>query len=332
VKPSERVPIGATGLLASQLALGTAPLGGLFTPVTDDDAAAAIDAAWDAGIRLFDTAPLYGMGRAEERLGRALRGRPRDEFVLSTKVGRLLREHPSAGDEIEAATRHLFPDSPARTPVFDYSRDGVRRSLEESLERLGLDRVDIVHIHDADNHEKQALDEAFPALAELRAEGMIGAIGAGMNQTAMLARFARRADFDVFLLAGRYTLLDQSALDELFPACLEEHVAIIAGGVFNSGILASPHDGATYDYAPAPPELLERARRLEATCARHGVPLAAAAMQFPLAHPAVVTVLVGVRSPDELEMDIELARHSIPAELWEGLRADGLLRPDAPTP
>jgi D-threo-aldose 1-dehydrogenase len=332
VNPSGRVAIGATGLYTSRLSMGTAPLGGLFTPVRDDEAAAVVDAAWDAGVRLFDTAPLYGLGSAEERLGRALRSRPRDEFVIATKVGRLLREHPSPDADEDGSVVHLFPGAPARTPVFDYSRDGVRRSLEESLERLGLDRVDIVHIHDADTHEQQALAEAFPALAELRAEGVIGAIGAGMNQTAMLARFARRADFDVFLLAGRYTLLDQSALDELFPACLEQHVAIIAGGVFNSGILASPHDGATYDYAPAPPELLERARRLEATCAQHGVPLAAAALQFPLAHPAVVTVLVGVRAPDELETDIELARLPIPAELWDELRADGLIRADAPTP
>jgi D-threo-aldose 1-dehydrogenase len=300
--------------------------------VSDDEAEAVVDAAWDAGIRLFDSAPLYGMGLAEQRLGRALRTRPRDEFVLATKVGRLLREHPSADDDVDAATRHLFIDTPARVPVFDYSRDGVRRSLEESLDRLGLDRIDIVHIHDADNHEQQALDEAFPALDELRGEGVIAAIGAGMNQTEMLARFARRADFDVFLLAGRYTLLDQSALDELFPACLAEGVAVIAGGVFNSGILARPDAGATYDYAPAPPELRARARRLEMTCARHGVPLAAAAVQFPLAHPAVVTALVGVRTPTELEADVALARHPIPAALWDELRAEGLLRAEAPTP
>jgi len=256
-----------------RLGLGCAPLGGLYTPVSEDDARATVDAAWDAGIRFFDVAPLYGEGRSEKRLGAALADRPRDEYVLSTKVGRLI-----TGGEV----------------VFDFSRDGVLRSLEESLERLGLDRVDVLLVHDPEQHMEQALDEALPAVRELREQGVVGAIGAGMNYPAELERIVRDG-VDCVLMAGRYTLLDRSGVG-LLDVCAELGVDVIAGGVFNSGILAG---GTTFNYHPAPPELLERARAVFAECARHGVSPTAAALQFPLTHPAVKRVLAGARRSEE---------------------------------
>jgi D-threo-aldose 1-dehydrogenase len=281
--------------LTSLLGLGCAPLGGLYSAVSDADARATIDRAWDLGVQIFDTAPLYGSGLSERRVGAALRERPRNELVLSTKVGRLIRE----GE-----------------PVFDFSYDGVLRSLEESIERLGLDRVDVALIHDPDDHYDEAVAGAYPALERLREEGVVDAIGVGMNQWEIPARFVRETDVDCVLLAGRYTLLDRSGERELLPLCAERSVDVIAAGVFNSGILAG---GVHYDYAPAPPELLERARRLAATCARHGVPLEAAAIQFPLRNPAVTTVLVGCRSAAEVEEDLRLADLELPEELWDEL-------------
>jgi D-threo-aldose 1-dehydrogenase len=217
-------------------------------------------------------------------------------------------------------------------PVFDYSADGVRRSIEESLERLGLERIDIAFIHDPDDHWQAAIEGAYPALHRLREEGLLGAIGAGMNQSAMLARFAREGDFDVFLLAGRYTLLDQDALGELLPLCEERGIGVMIGGVMNSGILADPRPGGRFNYQAAPTAIVDRAQRLAATCARHGVPLKAAALQFPLAHPAVATVVVGVRSVVHLVEYPELLAEPIPAALWDELRAEGLLPAGAPTP
>jgi D-threo-aldose 1-dehydrogenase len=324
----DRVTVGRSDVAIARLGLGGAPLGGLFAPVSDEEARATIERAWAAGIRFFDTAPLYGHGLSEQRLGTVLSQRPRDEFALATKVGRLLRAS-TRPEPSEAAT---WPGAPPLNPVFDFSSDAVLRSLEESLIRLGLDRVEIVHIHDPDEHYEQALRGAYPALDRLRSEGVIGAVGVGMNQAEMLARFAREADFDCFLVAGRYTLLDQAALGALMPLCLERRISVIVGGVFNSGILAGPRAGATFDYAPAPPQWLERARRLQGICARHGVPLAAAALQFPLAHPAVASVLLGVRSVAELDQNLELARLPIPSDLWRGLKGEGLLPEDAPTP
>jgi D-threo-aldose 1-dehydrogenase len=293
--------------------LGTAPLGGLFQAVSDETASATFELAWERGIRFFDTAPLYGLGLSEQRLGRFLAGKPRDDFVLATKVGRLLR----ADAPPDPGQPHWKGDSPFN-PVWDFSYDGVLRSVDESLERLGLDRIDVLHIHDPDDHYEEALAGAYRALDRLRGEGVIAAVGAGMNQVEMLLRFAREADFDCFLVAGRYTLLDRPALPELLPLCEERAIAVIAAGVFNSGILAG---GTTFDYRPAPPELLDRAARLEAVCARYDVPLAAAALQFPLRHPAVASVLLGPRSPVQLAQSLDLLDVPVPAGLWAELSA-----------
>jgi D-threo-aldose 1-dehydrogenase len=288
--------------------------------VTDDDARAAVDAAWDGGVRYFDTAPHYGLGLSERRLGAALRDRPRGDYVISTKVGRLLEPALSTGPTAGGGRDAEGFDVPGNlVRRFDYSADGVRRSLEASLGRLGLDRVDIALIHDPDAHGEQALREAYPALARLRAEGVVGAIGVGMNQTEMLTRFVRETDIDVVLVAGRYTLLDQTAADALLPAALERGVSVIAGGVFNSGVLAAPTPDATYDYAAAPGSLISRALRLQEICAQAGVPLRAAAARFPLAHPAVASVLIGARNAAEVTDAIELRGLDIPPELWESL-------------
>jgi D-threo-aldose 1-dehydrogenase len=301
----------------TRLGLGCAPIGGLYEPVSEADAHAVVDRAWGHGLRLFDTAPLYGSGLSERRVGAALRERPRDEFVLSTKVGRLLR----AGGEPDA----VFEGAPPFEPVFDFSFDGVLRSLDESLERLGLDRVDVVYIHDPDDHFDDALASAYPALERLRGEGVVRAIGVGMNQSEMLARFARETDVDCLLLAGRYTLLDTSALGELLPLCVERGIAVIAGGVFNSGVLAG---NAHYNYAPAEPAVLARVSLLAEVCTRWDVPLAAAAVQFPLGHPAVACVLVGCRSSAEVDEDVALFELDVPLGLWEELREEGLLNDD----
>ncbi|HSS61438.1 MAG TPA: aldo/keto reductase [Candidatus Limnocylindrales bacterium] len=297
----------------TRLGLGTAPLGGLFEAVTDEEAHRVVEGAWQAGIRYFDTAPLYGYGLSEERLGAVLGSRPRNEFVLSTKVGRTVREGTSA------ETDEAWKGTPPRNAVFDFSYDATMRSVEQSLTRLGLDRVDMLLIHDPDNHFDQALGGAYRALDRLRSEGTVKAIGAGMNQAEMLVRFAREADFDCFLLAGRYTLLDRIGARELLPLCLERGIAVIAGGVFNSGILADPGPRATYNYQPAPPEIIERARAIKAACERHGVDVKAAALQFPLRHPAIACVLSGCRSVAELEENVRSVNTPISDELWTEL-------------
>jgi D-threo-aldose 1-dehydrogenase len=304
-----------------RIGVGAAPLGGLYSEVTDDEATAAVHRAWNLGLRLFDTAPHYGAGLSEQRLGRAIAELPRADLVLCSKAGRVLV--PGA----EPGYADFFKGAPAMHPEFDFSADGIRRSVESSLERLGVDRLDIVHIHDPDDHGEQALRESLPALAQLKAEGTVGAVGAGMNQVEMLTRFALEGDFDCFLVAGRYSLLDQSAARELLPACLDRGIDVIVGGVFNSGILANPIAGARYDYEPASDALLARAQQLKAVCARHGVPLRAAAVQFALGHPAVTTVLVGVRSAAELEDNNAMFRRPIPADLWDELAADGMIDP-----
>jgi D-threo-aldose 1-dehydrogenase len=282
------------------LGLGTAPIGNMFTGVTDTDAHATVDAAWAAGIRYFDTAPFYGYGAAEERLGRALRDRPRDEYMLATKVGRVL--DPAGATRAET----IFRDVGEVEPRFDYSRDGVLRSFEESLRRLDTDRIDVVLVHDPDLHEADALRTAFPMLLELREQGAISWVGCGMNQHEMLGRFVARVDLDCVLLAGRYTLLDRSGAT-LLEQCAARGVRAILGGVFNTGILIDPGDGATYDYAPASAQLLERAGRLRDACAQHGVALGAAALQFARQHPAVHTVLIGARTAAEVEFDTAFA-------------------------
>ena len=311
----KQVQLGTTPLQVTRLGLGTAPLGGLFEAVADDEAHRVVEAAWKAGIRFFDTAPLYGHGLAELRLGAVLSSKPRDEFVLATKVGRLLR----AGAPPEPG--QAYKGVPPVNPVFDFSYDGVMRSVEESLSRLGLDRIDVLHIHDPDDHFEEALTGAYRALDRLRDEGSIRAVGAGMNQSEMLVRFAREANFDCFLLAGRYTLLDRSGAAELLPLCAERRIAIIAGGVFNSGILADPRPGATFNYTTAPPELVRRATELKAVCDRAGASLKAVAIQFPLRHPAVATVLTGCRSVAEVEQNIQAFQADIPDDLWPALDA-----------
>jgi D-threo-aldose 1-dehydrogenase len=326
--PTDRVPLGRSPLTVTRLGLGLAPLGGLYTPVGDAQAAATVDRAWGHGLRLFDTAPLYGYGRSERRTGAALAARPRAELVLSTKVGRLLDpgEYPDP----------VWPEAtPGVVPQFDFSAPAVLRSLRESLDRLGLDRVDLLHLHDPDDHFGPALAQAYPALARLRAAGTVGAVGAGMNQAPMLARFIRELPppgLDCVLLAGRYTLLDQSGLDDLLPLCVEHGVAVIIGGVFNSGLLAEPVTGATYNYAPASQPLLDKALALQRVCGRYGVPLRAAAVQFPFAHPAVATVLVGARSPAEVDDAVAMVGHEIPDGLWTALKDEGLVAAAAPTP
>src|SRR5713226_10372039 len=326
MNPREPAPLGRTALTVTRFGLGTAPLAGLFEAVDEAQGIAVIERAWDKGIRFFDTAPLYGHGLAEIRLGKVLRQKPRGEFTIATKVGRLLRT------DVPPEPGQSWHGTPPVNPKFDFSYDGVMRSFAESLERLGLGRVDILHIHDPDDHYEDTINGAYRALDRLRADGVIGAVSAGMNQAEMLTRFAREGDFDCFLLAGRYTLLDQIALKELLPECLRRGIAIIAGGVYNSGILADPKPGARYNYETAPVELLERARRIRDVCARHGVPLRAAAAQFPLGHPAVPCVVVGCRNATQLDESLEMFAVEIPAKLWRDLKAERLLPAQAPTP
>ncbi|MEV7215572.1 aldo/keto reductase [Kitasatospora cineracea] len=319
--------VGRAAVPLSTLSFGAAGIGNLFTAITDREADQAVHTAWECGYRYFDTAPHYGLGLSERRLGRALRHYPREQYALSTKVGRLLVPQDGTGRDTEG-----FAVPATHRREWDFTADGVRRSLEASLERLGLDRVDIVYLHDPDDHADQALDEAYPALERLRAEGVVGAIGVGMNQTAVPARFVRDTDIDAVLLAGRYTLLDQSGLDELLPLADERGVGVVNAGVFNSGLLADPAPGARYDYRTAPAALLDRALALKAVCERHGVPLRAAAAQFGLGHPATVSVLVGVRRPEQVRDAAELMERPVPAPLWAELRERGLLPAHVPTP
>jgi D-threo-aldose 1-dehydrogenase len=334
MEPTDRVPFGKTSLTTTRLGLGSAPRGGLFNPVSDATAHGVVQHAYDAGLRFFDTAPLYGYGSAEQRMGHVLSQQPRDDFVLATKVGRLIRPREQAGSGLDAAGAGQFLDAPPLVPIFDFSYDAVMRSFEESLTRLGMDRIDVLHIHDPDDHFEQALSGAYKALDKLRGEGTIGALGSGMNQAEMLARFARERDFDCFLVAGRYTLLDQAALPELLPTCEQKKIAIIIGGVYNSGILANLGDPAreTFNYQPAEQKWLEKARQIKVVCDRHNVPIQAAALQFPLAHPAVAVVLTGARSTEELDQNLAFMRQPIPADLWAELKSTGLLPAEAPTP
>jgi D-threo-aldose 1-dehydrogenase len=305
--------LGRTGVEVTELSFGGAAIGGLFAPVSVDQATATVRRALERGVRYFDTAPHYGAGRSESRLGRALAGRA--PYTVSTKVGRRLMPLGPG----EAPDPAGFVDPPPLRRAWDWSRDGIRRSLAESLERLGLEKVDVVYLHDPDDHEDLVYREAFPALAELREEGVVGAIGAGMNQTAMLTRFVRRLSLDVVLCAGRYSLLDRSAGEDLLPACLETGTSAVIGGVYNSGLLADPRPGATYDYAPADSPLLARALALRDLCESYGVPLRAAALQFPLQHPAVTAVLAGCRTPGEVDDNVDLFRRPVPEALWAEL-------------
>lgn len=321
---------GRGGLTVGLYSFGVAPLANLGRGVSDDDAWNALEAAWTAGVRYYDAAPHYGVGLGERRLGSFLATKPRDEFILSTKVGRLLVDDPAG----------LHPDTEGFNVItslrreLDYSGDGVRRSLDESLGRLGLDRVDVLFVHDPDDHYREVLDGAFPALDDLRQQGIIASYGAGMNQSAMLADFVINTDVDIVMCAGRYTLLEQGALDGLLPAAARRGVSVVAAAVFNSGLLARdrPTKDLTYNYGPVPAELLSRVNALADVCESHGVSLPAAAMQFPLAHPAVATVCTGARSADQVAQNAALFDVDIPSTLWVDLGAAGLLRADAPVP
>lgn len=328
-----------SALSFTELGLGTVPLGNLHKAVTEADADAVLETAWQGGVRYFDTAPLYGMGLAETRLNRFLRGKPRDSYVLSTKVGRLLRATtPEMRDGIGK-----WVDVPSRREVYDYSYDGVMRSLDSSLERLGIDRVDILFAHDLDvaNHGTsealvkrllEFMNGGYRALLDLRDQKVIHAFGAGVNEWQPCQWLSERGDFDMFLVAGRYTLLEQEPLDSFFPLCLERGIRIIVGGPYNSGILATgTSEGAMHNYEPAKADVLERVRRIEAVCQRNGVLLADAALRFPLCHPAVLSVIPGCHDGEQMEVALRAASASIPGEYWDDLKAEGLLRESAPT-
>lgn len=319
--------IGGTSVRVTEAGFGGGPIGGLFREVPTEDAQAALAAGWDAGIRYYDVAPHYGLGRAEQEFGTFLRSRPRDEFVLSTKVGRVLEPQEAGGRDLE----NLFDVPSTHRRVWDFSRDGVRRSHADSLERLGLDRVDVLLLHDAEQHFEEALRLGYPALEELRSEGTVGAIGAGMGDAGLLARLVRETDVDVVMLAGRFTLLDQSGLDELLPLCVERGVSVLAAAPFNSGVLASPRptDDASFGYRKVPEDVLERARRIALVCEAHGVPLPQAAMALPLQHRAVASVVLGMRSAGEVRTNLALLERPVPESLWTDLRDAGLLDPRA---
>ena len=323
MRATDTVEIGRTGLHVTRLGLGGVALSGV-PPATDphlqspeSEAVSLIRRSLGLGLNYLDTAPMYGVGHSERRYGQALQGIPRDRYVLSTKVGRVLR--PDAAGQM--------------TWAFDFSREGARASFESSLERLGIDRVDIVFVHDPDQYYQAALAGAFPVLRELRADGRIRAIGAGMNQWQMELAFAREGYNDCFLLAGRYTLLDQTALPEFLPYCLEHRISVVAGGPYNSGILAvGPRSGATFNYRAAPPEMMDKAARIAEVCERHQVPLKAAALQFILAHPAIASVIPGARSVAEVEENARMVELTIPDQLWAELKEAGLIAAEAPTP
>ncbi|WP_415145989.1 aldo/keto reductase [Limimaricola cinnabarinus] len=323
----------------SRLGFGGAPLGNLYRKIEERAAQETLDAAWAAGIRYFDTAPQYGLGRSEMRMAEALRRFDPDQVTLSTKVGRLLID--CAPEEV---TPEAFVDVPQKRIVFDYTHDGIMRSFEDSIARLGTDRIDMLFLHDLDagTHGQAGEDEnlrqlfsegGYRALTDLRDAGRISAIGAGVNAWQICERLLGEAEFDGFLLAGRYTLLEQTALDSFLPLCERRDVGIILGGPYNSGILAiGAAPGARYDYAPAPEAVLERVRRIETVCTAHATPLIAVALQFPLAHAAVRSVIPGASSADEVRRNVEILQTPVPPALWSDLKGEGLIRADAPVP
>ena len=335
-------PSGAT-IAFTELGLGAAPIGNLYRSLSEEEAQSVLEAAWDAGIRYFDTAPLYGLGLSETRLNQFLRGKAKHDYVLSTKVGRRLKVSP-----LEQRTGiGKFFDTPSRREIYDYSYDGVMRSLEDSFERLGVDAIDILFAHDVDvfthkslaardRHIATLMDKqkgGHRALVRLREEKVVKAIGAGINEWESAEILAKAGDFDLFLLAGRYTLLEQEALSSFLPYCERRGIGIVLGGAFNSGILATgPGPMAFYDYGPAPKEVLERVGEIEKLCQAHRVKLAEAALRFPFGHPAVVTVIAGMSRPEEVALNVRTLKASIPSALWADLKAKGLMRQDAPVP
>jgi D-threo-aldose 1-dehydrogenase len=337
-KIAQRRRLGRSTLQVSALGLGTAPLGGLYRDLSDEEAHATVAAAWDAGVRFFDTAPHYGNTKAEHRLGNALRNYPREDYVLTTKVGRRFVPRTTPFDNREGWQNPLPFEA-----IYDYTHDGILRSFEDSQQRLGMVDIDILLIHDigrvthGDDHPHywRQLTEGggFRALDTLRSSGAIKAVGLGVNEGAVILDAMAEFDIDCALLAGRYTLLEQQTLDDLLPACEARSVSILLGGAFNSGILARGVAGdLKFNYGAAPPEVIERVARLEAVCRAHGVPLAAAALQFPYAHPAIATVLTGARSSDEMRENVASFEQPIPADLWSALRDEGLLDSRAPLP
>lgn len=329
MRADEEVVLGRTDVRVTRLGLGLASIGGLFAPVSDDDAARTIDRAWEVGVRLFDTAPVYGYGRSERRAGAALAGRPRDRYALCTKVGRLIV--PGGRD-----TQPIWADPPPGVgPLRDYSYAGVLRSVEDSMARLGLDRIDVVHVHDPDEDFPVAVTDAYRALAELRSLGTIGAVSIGVNHAPVAARYLAEVEdpgLDCLLLAGRYNLLDQSGLDDVLPLCAARGVSVMAAGVYQSGLLADARPGAPHGYATVPDGLARRVAAWHAVCRRFAVPPTAAAVQFPFGHPAVACVVVGARSPDEVDETARMLAHPVPPEFWAAARAAGLLSARVPTP
>ena len=338
MNPTDKRKFGRTALEVTAMGFGTAPIGNQFRVVPEDDSRAVIKGAWDAGLRYFDTAPMYGHGLAEHRLGEGLRAYPRNDYVLSTKVGRMLRPVPAGG-----LTSPFWLEMPPFEIIHDYSYDAVMRSVEDSMQRMGQSRFDILFIHDIDvwthgpelqkQHFRTAMDSGYKALDKLRSEGVVSAIGVGCNEWQVCEAALRERDFDCFLLAGRYTLLEQDALDTFLPLCEERGVAIVLGGGFNSGVLATgPVKGAHYNYAEAPETILEQVRKIEAACKEYNVPMKAAALQFVLAHPAIPTNIPGTRTKTHLDENLALISHPIPAEFWAALKKKGLVRENAPVP
>lgn len=332
--------LGNGGLTFTELGFGTAPLGNLYRAISDDEARATLDAAWDGGVRYFDTAPLYGLGLSETRLNSFLRDKPRNDYVLSTKVGRLIQH---CAPEHRSGLGKWF-DVPHRREHFDYSYDGVMRSFEHSFSRLGVERIDILYVHDLciSTHGSKVVSDmrveeffagrGYDAMISLRDQGLIRAIGGGINEWEVCQTLAERGDFDLFLLAGRYTLLEQKALESFLPHCQQRGIGIVTGGPYNSGILATGAKlGAWYNYEPAGPEILNRVNAIEAICKDHGVRMVDAAFQFPLLHPAHVAVIPGGQGPHEVASNLQAAQADIPAALWADLKTNGLMREDAPT-
>jgi D-threo-aldose 1-dehydrogenase len=329
---------GRIGFEVTDMGFGAAPIGNFLRPISEVESEAMINRAWDAGMRYFDTAPYYGHGLSEARVGQYLRWRPRREFVVSSKVGRVLK--PALRKDIDFKP---WVDGLPFKCRFDYSYDGTMRSFEDSLQRLGLEYIDILFIHDADVfthgpemqkvYYKQAMDGCYRALVELREQGLVKAIGVGVNNWEVMLDFMKAGDFDSLLVAGRYTLLEQDALNELLPLCERRNTGIVIGGGFNGGILATGAvPGAKWNYAPAPEPIMQKVKKIEAVCAHHKVPLAAAALQFLLAHPAVSSHIPGTRNVAQMEQNIALVGHPIPEAFWRELKHNGLLRQDAPVP
>ena len=337
MQPKQKMKFGRTDLEVTGFGFGTAPVGNIFHEIDDATSDAMFQRAWDAGVRYFDTAPMYGHGLSELRTGHSLRWKNRDDYVLSSKVGRVLSPAPAA--EIDYAP---WVNAGRFRITFDYSYDGTMRSIEDSLQRMGLERMDICFIHDIDRFThgdaqpdvfKDAMDGCWRALSGLRDQGVLKAIGVGVNEWEVCQAALEQRDFDCFLLAGRYTLLEQEALDTFLPMCEARGAAVVVGGGFNSGILATGAvEGAKYNYAPAPPDIKDKVARIEAVCAAHDVPLPAAALQFVVAHPAIPSFIAGTRTVEQLDRNLAWFSHPIPADFWAELKAEGLLVERAPVP